>query len=193
MHGLYALIFTDRIFDFTKSFLLDEIKCISAIVGLNSIRIHDLRHSHASLLIEMDFNILMISERLGHKCVQTTWNTYAHLYPDKGRQIAFGLQEARLTGITANQTAEDHMLGLLGEIQKMLPNYNTYESDEIILWNRDEKQKSVASRAQFDNMVCSDEMEASEAFVIMMKDGYFEMSPSIIFCFSSRGLPVQYL
>lgn len=193
IHGLYGLISTDRIFDFTKSFLLDEIKRISAIAGLNPIRIHDLRHSHASLLIEMGFNILMISERLGHKRVQTTWNTYAHLYPDKGRQIAYGLQEARLTGITTNQTAEDHMLGLLGEIQKMLPNYNTYESDEIILWNRDEKQKSVVSREQFDNMVCSDKMEASEAYVIMMKDGYFEMSPSLVFCFSSRGLPVQYL
>ena len=97
------------------------------MAGLEPIRIHDLRHSHASLLIEMGFNILMISERLGHKNVQTTWNTYAHLYPDKGRQIAFGLQEVKATGLTANKTAEDQVIGLLGEIQKALPNYNTYE------------------------------------------------------------------
>lgn len=139
MHGLYGLEQTDRLFTFTKSFLLKEIKRMAHMAGLEPIRIHDLRHSHASLLIEMGFNILMISERLGHKNVQTTWNTYAHLYPDKGRQIAFGLQEVKATGLTANKTAEDQVIGLLGEIQKALPNYNTYETDDIILWDCEDK------------------------------------------------------
>ena len=98
------------------------------MAGLEPIRVHDLRHSHASLLIEMGFNILMISERLGHKNVQTTWNTYAHLYPDKGRQIAFGLQEAKVTGIASNKTAEDQVVSLLGEIRKMLPKNQRYKS-----------------------------------------------------------------
>lgn len=193
VNGLYGMCQTDRIFDFTKKFLLNEIKRIAALANLEPIRIHDLRHSHASLLIEMGFNILMVSDRLGHKNVQTTWNTYAHLYPDKGRQIAFGLEDAKLTGITSNQTAEDHMIGLLGEIQKMLPNYNTYESDDIIMWDRLEKEKEVIDRNRFDEIVATDEMEASEAFVIMMKDGYYEANSRIVFCFSSRGLPVQFL
>ena len=191
--SIYGLAPTDRIFDFTKSFLLHEIKRVAEIAGLKPIRVHDLRHSHVSLLIEMGFNILMISERIGHKSVQTTWNTYAHLYPDKGKQIAFGLQEARVTGITSNQTAEDHMIGLLGEIQKMLPNYNTYETDEIILWDRLYRKKSILSRNEFDELVCSEDMEAQEAFVIMMKDGYYELNDQMVFCFSSRGLPVQFL
>ena len=45
------------------------------------IRIHDLRHSHASLLVEKNVPIIAISERLGHEDVQTTLNTYSHLYP----------------------------------------------------------------------------------------------------------------
>ncbi|MBD5477856.1 MAG: site-specific integrase [Lachnospiraceae bacterium] len=190
--GLYGMGPTDRLFMFTKSFLLNEIKRMAAKAGLKPIRVHDLRHSHASLLIEMGFNILMISERLGHKNVQTTWNTYAHLYPDKGRQIAFGLQEAKATGITANRTAEDQVIGLLGEIQKMLPNYNTYATDDIILWDCINKKKSVASRQEFDTIV-GDNTEPAEAFLIMMQDGYYKADDRHVFCFSSRGLPVEFL
>ena len=49
--------------------------------GLSKIRIHDFRHSHASLLCNEGINIQEIARRLGHSNVQTTWNTYSHLYP----------------------------------------------------------------------------------------------------------------
>lgn len=48
---------------------------------LHHIRIHDFRHSHASLLANEGINIQEIARRLGHSNVQTTWSTYAHLYP----------------------------------------------------------------------------------------------------------------
>ncbi|MDY3618036.1 tyrosine-type recombinase/integrase [Agathobaculum sp.] len=57
------------------------------------IRVHDLRHSHASLLVEMGYSILLISQRLGHEKVDTTMNTYAHLYPDKQEKLADDLQQ----------------------------------------------------------------------------------------------------
>lgn len=190
--SLYGLAPTDRLFMFTKSFLIKEIKRVAAKAGLNPIRIHDLRHSHASLLIEMGFNILMISERLGHKTVQTTWNTYAHLYPDKGKQIAFGLQQAKTTGIKSNHTAEDQVISLLGEIQKMLPNYNTYETDDIILWDCQKKEKSIVDRNGFNKFI-SGNIEPDEAFIIMMQEGYYEVDERFVFCFSSKGLPVKYL
>ena len=44
-------------------------------------RFHELRHSHASLLINNGVPILLVSERLGHEDVQTTLRTYGHLYP----------------------------------------------------------------------------------------------------------------
>ena len=49
--------------------------------GLPHIRIHDFRHSHASLLANNGINIQEIARRLGHSKIEITWNTYAHLYP----------------------------------------------------------------------------------------------------------------
>ncbi len=60
--------------------------------GLQKIRVHDLRHSHASLLIEMGFSPLLIAERLGHENIETTLNTYSHLYPNKQSELAEALQ-----------------------------------------------------------------------------------------------------
>lgn len=49
--------------------------------NLPVLRIHDFRHSHASLLVNYGINIQEVARRLGHSNVQQTWNTYAHLYP----------------------------------------------------------------------------------------------------------------
>lgn len=54
---------------------------------LEPIRIHDLRHSHASLMIEIGVSPLLIAERLGHESVETTLRTYSHLYPNKQRDF----------------------------------------------------------------------------------------------------------
>lgn len=51
------------------------------LAGLPHIRIHDFRHTHATLLINEGINIQEIARRLGHSNVQITWGTYAHLYP----------------------------------------------------------------------------------------------------------------
>jgi integrase len=51
--------------------------------GLKRIRIHDFRHSHASLLANSGINIQEVARRLGHSNVEITWNTYSHLYPQE--------------------------------------------------------------------------------------------------------------
>ncbi len=56
--------------------------------GVPCIRLHDLRHSHASMLIEMGFSPLLIAERLGHDSVDTTLRIYSHLYPNKQADVA---------------------------------------------------------------------------------------------------------
>lgn len=53
----------------------------AAAADLPHIRIHDFRHSHASLLANEGINIQEIARRLGHAKIEMTWNTYAHLYP----------------------------------------------------------------------------------------------------------------
>lgn len=56
---------------------------------LPHIRIHDFRHSHASLLANEGINIQEIARRLGHSKIEQTWNTYAHLYPrEEERAVA---------------------------------------------------------------------------------------------------------
>ncbi len=55
--------------------------------GVKRIRIHDLRHSHASLLINKGQNILIVSKRLGHNDITQTLNTYSHLFPNAQKQI----------------------------------------------------------------------------------------------------------
>ena len=55
--------------------------CYSEAARLPHIRIHDFRHSHASLLANEGINIQEIARRLGHAKIEQTWNTYAHLYP----------------------------------------------------------------------------------------------------------------
>ena len=99
IHGyvsqLYGILPTDRIFYFTKSALEKELKQNAPAAGLDPIRLHDLRHSHASMLIEMGFAPLEIADRLGHESVKTTLDTYSHLYPDKDQQLADRLNQFR--------------------------------------------------------------------------------------------------
>lgn len=49
--------------------------------NLPPIRIHDFRHTHATLLVNSGINIMEISRRLGHADVNITWRVYSHLYP----------------------------------------------------------------------------------------------------------------
>ena len=67
--------------------------------GAEQIRIHDLRHSHASLLIEMVFSPLLIKERLGHEDIKTTLQTYSHLYPSKQEELIDKLNDIRNNSI----------------------------------------------------------------------------------------------
>ncbi|RXM75326.1 site-specific integrase [Clostridium tetani] len=93
VNKLYDYKDSDRIFNFTKFFLKNEMQRLCKKSGVKQIRIHDLRHSHASLLIELGFTPLLISERLGHEKVQTTLDTYSHLYPNKGDVVANKLDD----------------------------------------------------------------------------------------------------
>ena len=83
----------ERVILLSKHSLYRAIETTSKKVGIPKIRIHDLRHSHASLLIELGFSPLAIADRLGHEKVQTTLEIYGHLYPNKQEEIALKLQE----------------------------------------------------------------------------------------------------
>lgn len=50
--------------------------------GIKKIRFHDLRHTHASYLLNNGIDIKVVSERLGHASVEITYNTYIHILPN---------------------------------------------------------------------------------------------------------------
>ena len=82
----------DRIFPVSKSYLHHEMDRGSKAAGVKRIRIHDLRHSHVSLLIEMGFTALAIADRLGHESIEVTYR-YAHLFPSKQTEMANQLDD----------------------------------------------------------------------------------------------------
>lgn len=91
---LYGLQKNERIFPISKSYLHHEMERGAKSAGLQKIRIHDLRHSHVSLLIELGFTAVAIAERLGHESIQMTYH-YAHLFPSKQLEMANRLDSER--------------------------------------------------------------------------------------------------
>ena len=67
----------------------------SKAAGVKKIRIHDIRHSSVSLLIEMGFSALAIADRVGHESIDITYR-YAHLFPSKQTEMADKLDIERL-------------------------------------------------------------------------------------------------
>lgn len=87
IQSLYGLEPNDRIFPITKAYLHHEMDRGSKAAGVKRIRIHDLRHSHVSLLIEMGFSAVAIADRVGHESIDITYR-YAHLFPTKQSEMA---------------------------------------------------------------------------------------------------------
>ena len=100
VNSMYGVQGEDRLFPITKYYLEHEMQRGIKESGVKRIRIHDLRHSHASLLVEMGFSPLEIANRLGHEKIETTLNTYSHLYPDKQEQLADRLDKEYREGIS---------------------------------------------------------------------------------------------
>lgn len=89
---IYGIKPSDRIFQFTKSLIRGTMQRCCEASGVPFIRIHDLRHSHVSLLIELGFTVQLIAERIGDT-VQMVLSTYGHLYPNRHQEVADKLND----------------------------------------------------------------------------------------------------
>lgn len=85
--SLYKIEPDARIFPFGKHYLHHEMDRGAKEAGVERIRIHDLRHSHISLLIDMGFSAIAIADRVGHESIDITYN-YAHLFPSRQTEMA---------------------------------------------------------------------------------------------------------
>lgn len=84
---IYGLDENTRLFPLDETNIRKLIKSFAKKAGVKEIRVHDLRHSHASLLIYLGVNPLAVSKRLGHENLETTLKVYAHLYQDSAKKI----------------------------------------------------------------------------------------------------------
>ena len=85
----------DRIFPISKHYLHSEMDRGCKQAGVKRIRIHDLRHSHISLLIDMGFSALAIADRVGPESIDITYR-YAHLFPTRQTEMAEKLNFERI-------------------------------------------------------------------------------------------------
>ena len=91
---IYGIEPNDRMFTVTKSYLHREMDRGAKEAGVKRIRIHDIRHSAVSLLIDMGFSATAIADRVGHESIDITYN-YAHLFPSKQTEMAEKLNMER--------------------------------------------------------------------------------------------------
>ena len=84
---IYGIQSHDRIFDFSHFLVRNAMIKYCKLSGVPFIRIHDLRHSHVSLLIEMGFTAQLIAERIGDT-PQMIMSIYGHLYPSRHQEVA---------------------------------------------------------------------------------------------------------
>lgn len=92
--SLYGIEEDDRIFQISKHYLHNEMDRGSKAAGVKRIRIHDLRHSHVSLLINQGFSAVDIAARVGHESIDITYR-YAHMFPTTQTEIANRLDKER--------------------------------------------------------------------------------------------------
>ena len=91
----YSTGANERIFPVSKHYLHHEMDRGAKAAGVKRIRIHDLRHSHISLLIDMGFTALAIADRVGHESIDITYR-YAHLFPTRQTEMADKLDFERM-------------------------------------------------------------------------------------------------
>jgi len=92
---LYGAEPDSRIFPLNKGSLRRAMEKGCKASGVKVIRLHDLRHSHVSLLIDMGFSALAIAERVGHESIDITYR-YAHLFPSRQIEMANRLNDERI-------------------------------------------------------------------------------------------------
>jgi len=67
-------------------------------LGLRGAKVHDLRHFHASVMLQNGESLLLVSKRLGHASISTTGDVYGHLLPGWQKEAANAFAKAMRDG-----------------------------------------------------------------------------------------------
>ena len=107
--------------------LLDRKTKNAFMARVKDIRIHDFRHSCASLLIDSGANITLVAKCLGHTKIDETLNTYSHMYQNKLDTIVniIELQNSKL-----NNNVIETKPTILLEDKETLPEEESYDYEK---------------------------------------------------------------
>lgn len=105
--GHYGMPDNERLFPIVQEAVQHKMKRHIEKAGVKQIRVHDLRHSHVAYLIDKGIEPIFIKERLGHKDIKITLNTYGHLYPNQRRKIANLLDSENIKNPGSNCHQDD--------------------------------------------------------------------------------------
>lgn len=92
INRIYGIKNSDRLFPLNNKALDQPLRRICDRSGVKRIRVHDIRHSHVSLLIDLGFPAMLIAERIGDT-VDLVNTTYGHLYPNRHEEVADRLDQ----------------------------------------------------------------------------------------------------
>lgn len=89
---------SDFVFSFAdyypqKNIIAKQIRKYIKEANIKDMRIHDFRHSHAALLIDMREQDFLIKERMGHSSIKVTYDIYGHLFPTRQQELANKLND----------------------------------------------------------------------------------------------------
>ena len=76
---------------------------IARRAGLNGVRLHDLRHTHATLMLQQGAHPKVVQERLGHATIAVTLDTYSHVLPSMQEEAALRFDKGLTQRAVANR------------------------------------------------------------------------------------------
>ena len=99
-----GIIFTRDGKHIEQNFIRRTFERILSKAGLRSIRIHDIRHTFASLLLTNGESPVYVKEQMGHSSIQITVDIYGHLIPNSNRDAVNRLDDATLSNYMQPKT-----------------------------------------------------------------------------------------
>ena len=93
VNHLYKPMPDTVLFNKQQQYVRGILQRYSQKAGVKEIRLHDLRHSHASMLINLGANPVLVAERLGHESPAITLEVYSHLFPHKQAEIVAKIEK----------------------------------------------------------------------------------------------------
>jgi Phage integrase family len=85
-------------------FVTRHFQVLTRAAGLRDVRLHDLRHGQASLMLAAGVSMAVVSKRLGHSSIAITSDTYSHLLEGVGRDAAERASALVPRGLHASRT-----------------------------------------------------------------------------------------